>query len=88
MPRLTLDQLQTIEALTGKHHSIVNGRQRKTRRTQYQSWLIGLPIPTDPWNPGSEQDQLQVLVRIHEDLLGIEHTNYESLLKLQLIMKR
>lgn len=85
MPKLTLDQLQTLEALTGKHHSIVDGKPRKTLRTEYQSYKLGLMIWYTDWDG---LDQLKIQIGIYEKILGYESTNYESRLKLELLLKR
>jgi hypothetical protein len=85
MPKLTLEQLKTLEALTGKQHSILNGKPRKTRRTPSQSFKLGLMI-----RPASitDNEERRVLVNIYETLFKYEITEYTDSLKLELLEKR
>ena len=85
MPKLTLEQLKTLEALTGKQHSIVDGKPRKIRRTPFQSFKMGLMISPESITDNEER---RALVTIYETLFGYDITDYTDSLRLKLLKKR
>lgn len=88
-PRLTLDELRMLEALTGQHYSIKTGRPLKKKRHILESYRIGLMVSAEYVCQDFNLEEMQHLIRIYEKILQVDPVDYAtSLLKCRLILKR